>query len=155
MSGLPAPAPKNGRVDEIAAFLRAANLGPDDRVQPLDWTEGALHGMLNAKAVIASPYIYDYHFYHYVSNPFIQDIRRRHVELLRSNPPRFLIDVDDQLKPSGIDTTDSFPELEAFVEENYRMALVGDNYRILEFHPTNGGEDEDNAASRRSESHTN
>jgi hypothetical protein len=132
LTGLPAPAPKNGRVDEIAAFLLAANLGPDDRVQPLDWTEGALHGMLIAKALIATPYIYDYHFYHYVSNPFIQHIRQRHVELLRSNPPRFLIDVDDQLKPTGIDTTDSFPELDAFVAENYSVALVGDNYRILE-----------------------
>jgi hypothetical protein len=132
MSGLPAPSPKDGRVDEIAAFLVAARLGPDDRVQPLDWTEGALHGMLIAEALIATPYIYDYHFYHYVSNPYIHDLRRRLVSQLEANPPRFLIDVDDQLKPTGIDTTDSFPELEAFVSAHYIVALEGDDYRILE-----------------------
>jgi hypothetical protein len=142
MTGLPAPPPKNGRVDEIAAFLQAAKLGPDDRVHPLDWTEGSLHGMLIAEALIATPYIYDYHFYHYVSNPYIQDIRQRHITMLKTTPPRFLIDVDDQLKPSGIDTTDSFPELEAFVESNYRVVLSGINYRILELQPT------DNAGSQ-------
>jgi len=133
MRGLPAPPPKNGRVDEIAEFLLAANLGPEDRVQPLDWTEGALHGMLIAEALVATPFIYDYHFYHYVSNPFIQNIRERHVAMLESEPPRFLIDVDDQLKPSGIDTTDTFPALEEFVAENYDSVMQGDNYRILEY----------------------
>jgi hypothetical protein len=142
MRGLPAPLPKDGRVDEIAEFLLEANLGPEDRVQPLDWTEGALHGMLIAEAVVATPYIYDYHFYHYVSNPYIKEIRQRFVTKLEEEPPRFLIDVDDQLKPRGLDTTDTFPELEAFVAAHYSMVLEGDGYRILERVDAAGNGDE-------------
>lgn len=132
LSGLPAPAPKKGRVDEIAVFLQIADLKPGDRVQPLDWTEGAVHAMLIAGAQPATPYIYDYHFYHYVSDPYIQEIRRRYISRLQAKPPRFMIDVDDQLKPTGIDTTDTFPELDRFVVENYDVAMAGKGYRILE-----------------------
>ena len=48
--------------DEIAAFLLAADLQPGDTVLPVDWTEGAVHAMLIAKALPASPFIYDYYF---------------------------------------------------------------------------------------------
>jgi hypothetical protein len=130
--GYPPPAPKGGKVDEIAAFLIAAKLGPDDRVLPLDWTEGAVHAMLIAKAQPASPFIYDYYFYHYVSEPYIQSIRQRHIDALRARPPRFIIDVTDKLKPSGLDTTDSFPELERLIQDNYRVVQTGTHYRILE-----------------------
>jgi hypothetical protein len=126
------PAPKGGRVAEIAEFLLAANLQPDDRVQPLDWTEGSLHAMLLARAIVATPYIYNYHFYHYVSNPYIQTMRLRLMQQLQANKPRFLIEVDDELRPAGIDTTDSFPELENFVQQNYVVVHAGDEYRIYE-----------------------
>jgi hypothetical protein len=132
LHGKPAPVRKNGRVDEIAAFLRAADLQPADRVQPLDWTEGALHGMLLAEAVIATPYLYNYHFYHYISDPYIQEIRRRFITQLTARPPRFLIETDDELRPTGLDTTDSFPALENFVAENYTVVLEGNQYRIYE-----------------------
>ena len=88
--------------------------------------------MLIAGARPATPYIYDYHFYHYVSDPYIQEIRRRHISRLHAEPPRFLIDVDDQLRPTGIDTTDTFPELDRFVVENYDVVMTGKGYRILE-----------------------
>jgi len=135
LHGNPAPLRKGGRVDEIADFLRAADLRPDDRVQPLDWTEGALHGMLLAEAVTATPYIYNYHFYHYISNPYIQGIRQRFIEALEISQPRFLIETDDELRPTGIDTTTSFPALEAFIETNYGVAKQGLNYRIYERAP--------------------
>jgi hypothetical protein len=130
--GFPPPAPKGGKVDEIAEFLLAAELQPDDRVLPVDWTEGAVHAMLIAEAQPASPFIYDYYFYHYISEPYIQSIRKRHIEALQAHPPRFIIDVTDKLKPSGIDTTDSFPQLDSLIQENYRVVKTGTNYRILE-----------------------
>lgn len=130
--GYPPPPPKGGKVDEIAEFLIAAELSPDDRVLPVDWTEGAVHAMLIAKALPATPYIYDYYFYHYVSEPYIQAIRQEHIAALKAHPPRFVIDVLDKLKPSGLDTTDNFPELDAMLQENYREVKSGKNYRILE-----------------------
>ena len=117
----------------MADFLLDARLSNSDRVQPLDWTAGAVHAMLIAKALPATPYIYDYYFYHYLSEPYIQEIRQRYIQALRAQPPRFMLDVSDKLRPTGIDTTDRFPELEALLKANYRTVKQGDNYRILEY----------------------
>jgi hypothetical protein len=119
-------------VDEIADFLVAAELSPQDKVQPLDWVEGAVHAMLIAEALPATPYIYDYYFYHYISNPYIQEIRRKHIAVLRANPPRYMIDITVKVRPTGLDTTDRFPELEEFIASRYHVAQTGHNYRILE-----------------------
>ena len=51
------PPPKDGRVDEIVAFLQP-KLRAGDTVQPLDWTGGAIHAMLILRAKIATPYQY-------------------------------------------------------------------------------------------------
>ena len=88
--------------------------------------------MLLAEAQIATPYMYNYHYYHYVSNPFIQELRARYMQALIAARPRFIIEVDDELRPTGIDTTDSFPALESFVDENYAVVLAGAAYRIYE-----------------------
>ncbi|MBN2083612.1 MAG: hypothetical protein JW748_00205, partial [Anaerolineales bacterium] len=40
--------PKEGRVDEIAAYLET-HLRPGDTVQPVDWVGGAVHAMLKAR----------------------------------------------------------------------------------------------------------
>jgi hypothetical protein len=133
LHGQSPPLRKNGRIDEIAAFLEAAELGPEDRVQPLDWTEGALQGMLLAEAVIATLYLYNYHFYHYISDPYINIMKNRFMADLELNPPRFIIETDDELRPSGLDTTDQFPALEAFVDRNYAVVKQGHLYRIYEY----------------------
>ncbi len=132
VSGLPPPPPKNGVVDEIANFLVAAKLGPDEKVQPLDWTDGAVHAMLIAEVLPATRYIYDYYFYHYLSDPYIQNIRQEYITGLQANPPRYMIDITNKLKPTGLDTTDTFPELVEIIESQYRVAQKGTNYRILE-----------------------
>ena len=105
----PQPASSQDRAQEIARFLKAAELGPDDTVQPLDWISGGVvHGMLLAKARIASRFMHDYHFYHHVSEPFIQELRRRLLEDLNNHPPRFVVDWQTVMV-SGEDTADEFP----------------------------------------------
>jgi hypothetical protein len=132
VSGLPPPSPRDGMVDEIADFLIAAELGPDEKVQPLDWVAGAVHAMLIAEALPATPYVYDYYFYHYISNPYIQKIRQEYIAALQTDLPRYMIDITFKVRPTGLDTTDTFPELEAIIESQYRVAQKGTNYRILE-----------------------
>jgi hypothetical protein len=121
------------RVDEIADFLKK-HLGPNDKVQPLDWAGGAIHGMLIAKAVVATPYIHDYHFYHHVSDPYIQDIRKRFIKHLKGNPPKYIIIYDMTLKNrvQGKDTTTEFPELTIFIDKNYKNVYDGNGFKILE-----------------------
>lgn len=132
LDGLPPAPPKQGRPDRIAEFLEQAHLGEDDRVQPLDWTGGAVHGMLRAEAVVATPFICDYHFYHHVSQPYIQEIRRRFIAQLEEVKPRFVIDVKNKPRPTGDDTSRSFPALEQLLRRDYRIVQRGGGVQILE-----------------------
>ncbi len=127
------PAPAAVRADAIARFLRQ-HLEAGDRVQSLDWAGGAVHAMLKARAVSATPYIHDYHFYHHVSHRSIQALRRDFVGRLVEAKPRFLIDVEAKSKPRGHDTTTKFAALER-VKSYYDVSLAGDGFVVLERRP--------------------
>lgn len=124
-------APKEGNVDKIAYFLKL-HLNPWDKVQPLDWTGGAVHGMLLSKSVIATPYIYDFLFYHHISEQYIQRIRKIFIKQLKEEKPRFIIDMIAKPRPIGKDTTREFPELQKFIFENYNIASQDIGFIIWE-----------------------
>ena len=124
-------APAAGRVDEIAAWLKS-RLHDGDTVQPLDWTGGSVHAMLLANARPATRFFCDVHFHHHVSEPIIQELRGSFMSQLRESRPRFIIEVHDAPQVSGIDSTQSFPELEAFIKAYYSPAATGDGYIIYE-----------------------
>jgi len=132
ISGRVIPPPNGGRVDEIAAYLKA-HMRPGDKVQPLDWTGGALHGMLIARAELATSFYYDVPFYHHVSNEYVQQLRQRFIGELTAASPRFIIQVEtDKPWVSGEDTTREFRELHVILDTRYRVALEGNGYRIYE-----------------------
>jgi hypothetical protein len=117
---------------EVAEFLRA-HLQPGDLVQPLDWTGGAVHGMLEARARLATRFMYDFHFYHHVDTPYIVRLRRQFVRQLAAVRPRFVIRVfDGRPWPGGPGTSREFPALEAFLEAEYRVVRARATYSILE-----------------------
>jgi hypothetical protein len=124
---------RDGRADEIAQWL-SSRLKPEDKVQPLDWTGGSIHAMLLAKAPLATRFMYDYHFYHNVSNPFIKELRKTFMHELTAAVPKFIIQVDDTNKPwvTGIDTNKEFPELTVFLNTRYKVAFIGKGYKIFE-----------------------
>jgi hypothetical protein len=130
--GVPGQPPKEGRVDEIADWLER-RMTPSDTVQPLDWTGGAVHAMLLTRARLATKFMYDYHFYHHLSSPVIRDLRRTFVGELKQSAPRFIIEIITK-KPwvSGEDTTRDFSELRIILLRYYKVAKVGDGYRIHE-----------------------
>ncbi|MCD4654829.1 hypothetical protein K8T06_12955, partial [bacterium] len=125
-------APNGGRVDEIANWLKE-RLHPDDLVQPLDWAGGSVHGMLLAEARLATHFIHDYHFYHNISSPIIQKLRRSFISQLHETSPRFIIEVHTRtLWVSGIDSTREFPELRKFLRDSYKVVHKGKGYFIYE-----------------------
>jgi hypothetical protein len=122
----------NGVPDRVAKYLRA-NLKPGDKVQPLDWNGGAVHGMLLAEAELATRFMYDFHFYHHQDSPFIEKLRQEFIEDLRLNPPRFIVDIiRDKSRVQGPNTTPVFPALSALIRERYRIAMRDPSFIIYE-----------------------
>lgn len=122
------------RAIEIANFLEK-NLQAGDVVQPLDWTGGTLLAMLQTHTPIATNYVFDFYFYHHISNPYIQNLRNDFMNQLQESMPRFIIEVTSVDKPwvGGDDTSRTkFPALQIFLDENYSITIQKDNYLIYE-----------------------
>ncbi|NWF65730.1 MAG: hypothetical protein HXY38_15665 [Chloroflexi bacterium] len=121
------------RAAQISTFLEK-NLEPGDQVQPLDWTGGSLLAMLENRAPIATSYVFDFYFYHHVSNPYIQSLRADFMTQLQESKPRFIIEVTAIDKPwvSGEDTSRDFPELREFLSQNYSVTMEREDYIIYE-----------------------
>ena len=124
--------PRKRRPQEIGTFLRA-HLEPGDTVQPLDWTGGAIHGMLLSRAELATSFVYDFHFYHHVDSAYIRALRARFVRELEASQPRYVIEIRG-LKP--VVKTDAarslFPALQAFLDAAYAPVHRGPGFVIYE-----------------------
>lgn len=122
---------KDIRQDEITAYLNA-HLSPNDKVQPLSWAGGTLEAMLASKAVPATQYITDFQFYHHVSTPYIQNLRKDFITKLEKEMPRFIIDVYTSPKLSGLDTSYDFPALKNFIKKNYKKTYIGNGFNVFQ-----------------------
>ncbi len=125
--------PKGGRVDEIANHLRQ-RAQPGDFGQALDTTGGAVHAMLEVEMPLATSFIYDYHFYHHTTEPYIQQLRRRFIQELEAKAPRFVIEITARNKPfvKGLHTTREFSELRRLLNQHYAVYVQEKDYRIYE-----------------------
>jgi len=124
--------PISGRVDEMTKWLQP-RLKPGDSVQPLDWTGGSIHAMLKSHAILATKFMYDYHFYHHINSPYTNQLRSTFMRQLSASSPRFIIEVDEN-KPwvSGEQTSRAFPELRKYIKDEYSVAFIGHGYSIYE-----------------------
>ena len=123
---------KHGVPDAFARYL-AANLRHGDRAQPVDWSCGAVQGMLAADALPATRFPYTFYFLHHVRHPLIQKIRKEFMNQLERNPPRFLLEATTVPLPTGIGTEERFEAFETWRAMHYRVAEAGEHYRIWEY----------------------
>ncbi len=120
------------RPAEIAAFLEQ-RLAPGDTVQAMDWTDaGVVHGLLLAGARTATPFLYDFHFYHHVSTDYIRTLRDRFTTALDESDARFVIRGKVGPFPTGSDTSRVFPKLDALIARDYRRVVELPGYDIYE-----------------------
>jgi len=118
------------RADLVADFLKL-RMKPGDTVQPLDSVLGdIIQGMLVSDAVIATPFIYDYQFYHDVSNPYIQNLRVEFIQKLNQSSPRFIVEYLNRPIPMGLNASSVFPELEQFINQSYKIIYQKNKIRI-------------------------
>lgn len=118
--------------DAFARYL-TTHLRPGDRVQPVDWSCGAIQGMLAADALPATRFPYTFYFLHHVRHPLIQKIRKEFMDELTQNPPRFLLEATTVPLPTGADTEQRFLAFESWRAAHYRTVDEGGHYRIWEY----------------------
>ncbi len=121
---------KNGFVARVVTAL-SATLKPGDTVQPIDWTDGVIHAMLRLQLPIATPFLYDYHFYHDVDSPVIQSLRERFLQAMMTNRPTLLVEATQRPRVSGVGTASSFPAFDRLVSEKYQVVYEEPDFRIL------------------------
>lgn len=132
LRGEPPAAPKQGQVDAMVADLRRLNVQPGEAIQPLDWTGGTIQALLLTEARLATPYIYDYYFYHHYRHPYIQGLRQKFMRALQAERPRLIVENTIKPRPQGKGSTDAFPELRAFLAADYRVVVAENGYIIYE-----------------------
>ena len=117
--------------EQVRAYLMP-RLGPTDTVQPLDWTGGLVGGMLECRAHLATSFVYDFEFYHSVSNPVIQGLRRRFIRELTLAKPKYILERLGEEKPwpRGEDTTRRFPELAQLMARDYLVAARFSSFHV-------------------------
>jgi len=119
------------RITEISDYV-IKNAGPADDVQLLDWMGGTGEAMLRARKDHPNKFVYDFYFYHHVSNPYIQSLRKEFIADLITRKPKFIVKILDKRPiPRGFDTAENFSEMDKYIEENYNIDVKGDGYLIF------------------------
>ncbi len=124
--------PENGSADMLSDYFHK-NLKPGETVQVLGLVGGGIHALLMNQMEQATPYIYDFYFYHHIDQPFIQHIQKDFIEKLNTAKPRFVVREPYPTATFGMRDARSFPELEEFLTKNYRIAeSIENHYTIYE-----------------------
>lgn len=121
---------------EIAAELRS-RAEPGDTAQAFDTTGGAIDALLRAEVPLATPFLYDFYFFHDVDDPEIQGLRREFIEHFDAARPRFLV----VMKRSwGVrddyGDLDSFPKLASRIARDYRIVWESPDARLYQRNAT-------------------
>lgn len=119
---------KGGTVEAVAEQLRKYTKA-DDSVLPLDVTGGAIHALYKARIPLHGRFIYDFHFYHHVDQPYIRSLRKEFMSTLTGRPPDLVVQFTSW-KPRGRTCSEEFPELQALLKD-YRTLCQTNNASVL------------------------
>ena len=119
------------RTRAAAAVLRARS-HPGDTVQVLDTYDSGMNTALRARLAPATPYVYDFYFFHDQRDPTIQEMRRDFLAAFDAARPRFvLLSKVSWGMRDGYGDVARFPELAARLK-GYRVIWEDDGLRVLE-----------------------
>jgi hypothetical protein len=122
-------AAKLDRVGRVSEALRP--LVADGRmVQVLDTTEGGIHALLRLGVRQPSRFLYDFHFYHDVSHPYVRGLRAELMDALRRRPPAAVVVFVPGWPEGGYERIAQFPELERWLRDGYQVTEEADGYRL-------------------------
>jgi hypothetical protein len=124
---------KNGNVEKFEQAIAKWNI-TGQPVQPIDWTAGIVHAMLRQGVPIATPFLYDFHFYHGISTPVNAALRQRFISELERTAPALILVANTRPKVSGLDTTNQFAAFNALLEQDYAIVEQTDLYTAYRSH---------------------
>jgi hypothetical protein len=116
----------------VAALARdlGPRVPPGGTVQVMDVTAGGIHALLRLGLREPTRFVYDFHFFHDVSDPRVQALRAEFVAgLAHGRPAAVVIMRETWLRP-GYERLDAFPEARDLLARDYALAVEGDGYRI-------------------------
>lgn len=120
---------KRARAHAVAAVLRPL-VADGGTVQVLDTTDGGVHALYLLGARQPTRFLYDFHFYHDLTHPYVRRLRAELLEGLRLRPPTAVV-LFERGWPSGdYSRLAGFPALAAWLEAGYRVAREGEGYRV-------------------------
>jgi len=118
-------------VEELTQYL-STQTQSDDLVQPLDCAGGAVQSLLQSHRAMATPFLYDFYFYHHVSNPYIKHLRVTFLNHLRQARPKVIIQVLQRSWPTGPDAGRAFRGLKQFLAQNYEPVMEKPDFIIYQ-----------------------
>jgi hypothetical protein len=120
---------KLGRVGRVSAALQPL-VDAGGTVQVLDTTDGGIHALLRLKARQPSRFLYDFHFHHDASHPYVRRLRAELIDALRARPPAAVVVFAQGWPTGGYERVAGFPELQDWLSAGYRLSEEGDGYRL-------------------------
>jgi len=122
---------KQDLVKQLEQDLGTLPLSKTDTIQILDTAEGGIHALLRLGRHLPTRFIYDFHFYHDIQSPFIQDLRHEFIQSLYDNPPHSMVLFHFHwLPPFDESRINSFPELTELLDTHYPRRQKRDDYTI-------------------------
>jgi hypothetical protein len=122
-------AAKRARVAAVTAAL-APLVPAGATVQVLDTTDGGVHALYLLRLRQPTRFLYDFHFYHDVEQPFVQRLRAELLAGLRARPPAAVVLFERGWPGGDYGRLRRFPELATWLEAGYRVATEGDGFRV-------------------------
>jgi hypothetical protein len=101
-----------------------------EMVQVMDVTEGGIHALLRLGARQPTRFIYDFHFFHDVTDPRIQALRSEFLTGLDTARPAAIVVLRDTWNRKGYERLAEFPGVTRLLDRAYTLAVEGDGYRI-------------------------
>jgi hypothetical protein len=105
---------------DVAKFIRE-HLQPGETIQVIEQGGPSTLYLLQAEAVLATPYLGSFMFLHHVHDPYVQRAQQDLIQRLRENSPALFLVMADFTRPSGVDTITEIPGLKDFLNTNYEV----------------------------------
>ena len=116
------------RTYEIASELNKFDL-TNARVQPMEYTIGALNALLFLRILPATRFLYDIYFFNFGPNSFRLQSRAEFIDAISENPPDFFV-FSESSYIFGFNRMNQFLQLRQFLDKNYYVCSIRPTFWI-------------------------